>query len=131
MMLVLLICFFVGQSLAATTMAPHSTKHHNHHGTRPTHEPAVTESFGFKYDPHSHMMAAMTHHKCYLYTMVGTESADVHTTHGLHLLETKLITMVDDTTMTYSTMTHDELTAVSKLLSHSCNKAGWTTYKLN
>ena len=34
-----------------------------------------------------HIMAAMTHHKCYLYTMVGTESADVHTTHGLHLLE--------------------------------------------
>lgn len=34
-----------------------------------------------------HMMAAMTHHKCYLYTMAGTESADVHTTHGLHLLE--------------------------------------------
>ncbi|CAC5378850.1 unnamed protein product [Mytilus coruscus] len=124
------------ETLATTKTAPSSTKHHatHHHrthGTHPTKEPAETDSFSFKYDPLKHLMVAMTHHKCYIYTVMGTESTDVHTSHGLHLLETKLITMVDDSSMTYSSMSHDEVTAASKLFARSCNKSGMTTFKLN
>ena len=39
--------------------------------------------------------------------------------------------MIDDTTMTYKTMTHDEVTAASAVLAKTCNHAGVTTYKLN
>lgn len=119
MMFVFFLALLLGQTLAATTTH------------RPSREPAVTDSFSFKYDPVTHMIAALTHHKCYIYTMSADESTAVHTAHGLHMLETKLINMVDDTTQTYTTMSHADVTAASKSLATFCNHQGNTAYKLN
>ncbi|XP_052068928.1 uncharacterized protein LOC127708125 [Mytilus californianus] len=114
-------------SLLAATMTPtcNTTRY------PPVHEIAEIENFIFRYDPSSHVMVAITHHKCYVYRMSDTESVDVHTSHGLHQLETKLITMVDNTSAAYVTMSHDELTALSKSSARTCNRVGWTTHKLN
>ena len=40
-----------------------------------------------------HIMAAMTHKKCYLYDMSAMESTEVHTSHGLHTLEVCTLVM--------------------------------------
>lgn len=39
--------------------------------------------------------------------------------------------MVDSTSATYVTMSHDELTSLSKSSARTCNRVGWTTHKLN
>ncbi|CAG2231893.1 unnamed protein product [Mytilus edulis] len=162
------------ENFAATTMNP-STKHHAHHhtGTHPTHahrthptvEHPVKESFAFRYDPNmhlmlasqrhkcfiytmngqestevhtphglhelEHLMLASQRHKCFIYTMNGQESTEVHTPHGLHELEKSIITIIDDTSRTFSTMSHDAVMAASKTFAHQCNKNGTTTFKLN
>ncbi|XP_076075790.1 cadherin-23-like [Mytilus galloprovincialis] len=46
-------------------------------------------------------------------------------------ISTKIITMVDSTSATYVTMSHDELTSLSKSSARTCNRVGWTTHKLN
>ncbi|XP_063446627.1 cadherin-23-like [Mytilus trossulus] len=114
-------------SLLATTMTPtcNATRY------PPGNEIAETEKFMFRYEPNSHVMVAITHHECYVYSMSDTESVDVHTSQGLHQLETKIISMVDSTTATYVTMSHDELTSLSKSSARTCNRVGWTTHKLN
>ncbi|CAG2237928.1 CDH23 [Mytilus edulis] len=115
------------QSLLAATMTPtcNTTRY------PPGNEIAETEKFMFRYEPNSHVMVAITHHKCYVYRMSDTESVDVHTAYGLHQLETKIITMVDSTSATYVIMSHDELTSLSKSSARTCNRVGWTTHKLN
>ncbi|XP_071133306.1 uncharacterized protein [Mytilus edulis] len=110
---------------ATTTPTCNATK------SPPGHEIAETEKFTFRYEPISHVMVAITHPKCYVYIMSDTESVDVHTSYGLHKLETKIITMVDSTSATYVTMSHDELTSLSKSSARTCNRVGWTTHKLN
>merc|ERR1711860_293111 len=115
---------FVAQVFSATTMMPSMTTKHHHghhsHGTKPTHEPIEQDKHSFKYDPRSHHMMVVNHKACYIYQMSAQESQDVHTTHGLHTLEIKLITMIDDTTATYQSLSHDQLMAMSQLLAHSC-----------
>ncbi|XP_071137046.1 uncharacterized protein [Mytilus edulis] len=140
MIFTILLCCMVGQNFAATTMNP-STKHHAHHhtGTHPTHahrthptvEHPVKESFAFRYDPNMHLMLASQRHKCFIYTMNGQESTEVHTPHGLHELEKTIITIIDDTSRTFSTMSHDAVMAASNSFAHLCNRNGTTTFKLN
>ncbi|XP_063402028.1 uncharacterized protein LOC134686291 [Mytilus trossulus] len=138
MLKAIIISLVVTQVFCATTMAPDmTTKHHNHHhhshgthGTRPTREPVEADKHYFKYDPTSHLMMAVNAKACYIYTMSSQESMDVHTVHGLHALEIKLITMIDDATATFQSITHDNLTTMSKSLAHSC-KAVNMVMKLN
>ncbi|XP_063446624.1 cadherin EGF LAG seven-pass G-type receptor 2-like [Mytilus trossulus] len=119
------LCGSALESFLATTMAP------NNNRCPQVNEIAETENFIFRYDPISHVMVAITNHKCYVYSMSDTESVDVHTSYGLHLLEIKLINMAYNTSATYITISHDELTALSKSTARLCNRVGWTTHKLN
>ncbi|XP_063404325.1 uncharacterized protein LOC134687799 [Mytilus trossulus] len=144
MIFTIILCCMVGQYFAATTMNP-TTKHHAHHhtGTHPTHahrtrptvEHWVSDSFVFRYDPNTHLMLASQHQKCFIYTMNGQESTEVHTPHGLHELEKSIITIIDayiyDTSRTFITMSQDAVMAASKTFAHLCNKNGTTTFKLN
>ncbi|XP_071135039.1 uncharacterized protein [Mytilus edulis] len=95
-----------------------------------TKEPIENERFRFRYDPQSMILMAINHHKCYLYATSGSESTDVHTTTGLHLLELKIITLIDDDTATYTSITHDALKAESKVLGHVCHNPNNTIYQL-
>ncbi|XP_071136351.1 uncharacterized protein [Mytilus edulis] len=105
--------------------------HEYAHRTHPTVEHPVKESFAFRYDPNMHLMLASQRHKCFIYTMNGQESTEVHTPHGLHELEKTIITIIDDTSRTFSTMSHDAVMAASKTFAHLCNRNGTTTFKLN
>ncbi|XP_071136737.1 uncharacterized protein [Mytilus edulis] len=118
---------FLVQAFAMTT------KHHGHHGhhTGPTHEPVEHESLQFKYDPHSMTLMMVAPHMCYLYTATGSQLTEVHTAHGLHTLEMEMIRLVDDTTTTHTTISHDDLMAMSKPLAHTCHNAKSVITKLN
>ncbi|XP_071130956.1 protocadherin alpha-11-like [Mytilus edulis] len=101
----------------ATAMTPHNT--------------IASDNFMFRYDSTSHVMVVILQHTCYVYIASDTESVDLHTSHGIHQLEIKLITMVYSTSATYVTLSHDELTALSKSTARFCNRVGWTSHKLN
>ncbi|VDI57892.1 Hypothetical predicted protein [Mytilus galloprovincialis] len=69
-------------SLLAATMTPtcNTTRY------PPGNEIAETETFMFRYEPNSHVMVAITHHKCYVYRMSDTE-----TVKAMHILKFGLL----------------------------------------
>ena len=46
------------------------------------------------------------------------------------MLQTKLITMIDDTTKTYPMVSQAAVNSTSHTIAHICNRSGWTAYKL-
>ena len=47
------------------------------------------------------------------------------------MLQTKQITMIDDTTKTYPMVSQAAVNSISHTIAHICNRSGWTAYKLN
>ncbi|VDH90875.1 Hypothetical predicted protein, partial [Mytilus galloprovincialis] len=117
-----------GKSLKTRVTSPTHESTDKYH---PMHSIAGIKHFVFRYDPDSHVMVAITQKKCYLYIMSVTDSDDVQVTDGLRRLKTKVITMVDSKYKSYTTVSHDELSAISRSSARLCNHFHWTTYKLN
>ncbi|XP_022291144.2 uncharacterized protein LOC111102617 [Crassostrea virginica] len=125
---------------AASTRPPHSTHHHathvtHHHATHVTHphvthEAVETEYFSFYYDPTSHYIAAKSRHACYLYQTNAQEQIDVHTSHGLHTIETTMLNLINSASAKV-TMSSSDLHTASTRLSHFCGSTSSHIYKLN
>ncbi|XP_056014375.1 uncharacterized protein LOC130052687 [Ostrea edulis] len=132
--MMLTICLYVScvsMALAATTKRPHHHSTHMHHtGTHPTHEPSVSESFFFYYDYHTHtLLVRASRHKCYLYQTSAQEQVDVHSSHGLHTIEKNVIDTIDSNAP-MTTVTHDDLVAMSNILGKKCGEMN-TIYQIN
>ncbi|XP_078314953.1 uncharacterized protein LOC111105317 isoform X3 [Crassostrea virginica] len=117
---------------AASTTPPHSTHHHATHVTHHhvTHESSESEYFSFSYDPTSHYIAAKLRHGCYLYQTNAQEQTDVHTSHGLHTIETTMLNLIDSDSAKV-TMSSSDLHHASTKLSHFCGSVSSHIYKLN
>ncbi|XP_062570215.1 uncharacterized protein LOC134232270 [Saccostrea cucullata] len=132
---IILFSFCVYMALAATTTKrpQHSTHAHrpHSHGTRPTHEASVGESFSFYYDYHTHVLSVRSGHTCYLYKTSSQEQMNIHSSHGLHTIEKNVIDIIDSNPKMVS-MTHDALVAMHAVLGHLCNPTRYThIYQIN
>ncbi|XP_062580453.1 uncharacterized protein LOC134242399 [Saccostrea cucullata] len=104
-----------------TTTTAHGHHHHHTHAPKTTHEPNELESFTFYYDYSTHVLAVKSSlHICYLYKTSAQEQIDVHTSHGLHVLEKNLIELIDAGSA-MQPITKDALTAMGRSLAHFCS----------
>ncbi|XP_062570214.1 uncharacterized protein LOC134232269 [Saccostrea cucullata] len=114
-----LCCVYVALAATTTKRSQHSTHaHHPHsHGTRPTHEASVGESFSFYYDYHTHVLSVRSGHTCYLYKTSSQEQMNIHSSHGLHTIEKNVIDIIDSNP-TMVSITPDALVAMHAVLGH-------------
>ncbi|OWF51993.1 uncharacterized protein LOC110448343 isoform X2 [Mizuhopecten yessoensis] len=125
--LAILACMVAITVAMTTTKAPHHNHNHTHH--HGTHPPPIGEGFVFKYDQHSHRMAVISNHQCWIYNPSDDEKNSISDVHALRNLEVKLIQLIDSNP-TGTTLSHDDLALMSAPLAHTC-KSGWPIMNLN